>query len=422
MTFSVRQPFGAVDMSRLQSLSSVKNLQNAATPSFSSSFKNIKPTGKRSYSISSLDDENTENFDPSAFKSPTKRSKTDDSCSKSPQIHLFAVPQSVKPSPCVPSVRKALSSPVAAPTPISKSRGSLTHKRVGILSRRRVSNSPFKRIDPPTFSRNSSPTLPFSIDAALSGTIATYTPKSTPLTPAQVPSSLEESMPRSWFFDIHEDTPEQEATNLMEHSACVLDISSDDDSETRQKNEESERGKENIPPPGHFAPTRTSPQAPVSENVESADVTKQDSTTEHTKFPRLRNIAQDAMDEDRRPLSDLPAEEFYGPGLDATSYVTVDATLEKPSCLSKEFDFSVEETSKESVGEEPAIKEAVDEATAAPELICIYSDKAADALTPASEPIAIYADEAAVATSDISDTVQKGLQEGTEAAPVSSDA
>jgi hypothetical protein len=54
-----------------------------------------------------------------------------------------------------------------------------------------------------------------------------------------------------WFFDIHEDTPEQEAANLMEHSASVLDISSDDDLSTKNRNED--RGKENVPPPDWLA-------------------------------------------------------------------------------------------------------------------------------------------------------------------------
>ena len=40
-------------------------------------------------------------------------------------------------------------------------------------------------------------------------------------------------MPNSWFFEIYEDTPEQEASNMMQHSASVLDISSEDDAATK---------------------------------------------------------------------------------------------------------------------------------------------------------------------------------------------
>ena len=130
----------------------------------------------------------------------------------------------------------------------------------------------------------------------------------------------------------------------MEHSATVLDISSDDDFETKKRNED--RGKENVPPPD-FCPLQ--PRAQVSaDSMDTAEETK----VEHVKLPRLRKIAQDAMDEDRSPLGDLPAADFYGDGLDATSYVTVDVGLERPSHLSKEFDFGTAPEVEEPVKEE----------------------------------------------------------------------
>ena len=140
-------------------------------------------------------------------------------------------------------------------------------------------------------------------------------------------------MPKGWFFEIHEDTPEQEAANLMEHSASVLDISSDDDAQTKAKNTELLKGKENIPPPD-FAPLqpRTASASSVDDDGEETEI------EEPVKRPRLRKITQDAMDEDRRPLGDLPPSEFYGDGCDASSYVTVDAGIERPSRLSKEVD------------------------------------------------------------------------------------
>lgn len=381
MTLTQRQPFAAIDMPRLQSLSNIKNRQNAISPFASSPMKNAASAGKRSLAATSFDADDAENVDPSVFNSPTKRSKTtkmDDGMSKEPKYHLSLTPPAQKTfqfsSPPVPSVRKALSSPAPAiPTSISTSRGSPKHKRVGLLSKRRVSSSPFKRIDPPSFGRNSSPALPFSIDAALSGTIPTYTPKPAVAAPAPAPApaqvqTLEESMPKSWFFEIHEDTPEQEATNLMEHSACVLDISSDDDNETRRKNEELERGKENIPPPDH-ATFRIHSNDFASRDGRLGDEAQRE-PSEPTKHPRLRNIAQDAMDEDRSPLSDLPAAEFYGPGLDASSYATVDVAIENPSSLSKEFDFNLPADSKEP-----------------------NEEKLKDEASPPLEPIGIYADE-----------------------------
>jgi hypothetical protein len=183
-------------------------------------------------------------------------------------------------------------------------------------------------------------------------------------------------MPKGWFFEIHEDTPEQEATNLMEHSATVLDISSDDDFETKRRNED--RGKENVPPPD-FCPVQ--PRAQFS--ADSMD-TAEETQVEHVKLPRLRKIAQDAMDEDRSPLGDLPAADFYGEGLDATSYVTVDVAPEKPSHLSKEFDFGtapeVEEPVKEETTEviapaEPQEPVVVKEQQQEKEQISIFSDE-----------------------------------------------
>ena len=69
------------------------------------------------------------------------------------------------------------------------------------------------------------------------------------------------------------------------------------------------------------------------------------------------------MDEDRRPLGDLLPSEFYGEGCDATSYVTVDAGIERPSRLSKEV--NVEESSenvdpvKKDVEPAPAVEETI---------------------------------------------------------------
>jgi hypothetical protein len=69
-------------------------------------------------------------------------------------------------------------------------------------------------------------------------------------------------MKASWFFDIHEDTPEQEMTNLLQHSTCVLDISSDEESERKRNRDRAEgRDKENVPPPDDISQTRRAPRA-----------------------------------------------------------------------------------------------------------------------------------------------------------------
>lgn len=166
-------------------------------------------------------------------------------------------------------------------------------------------------------------------------------------------------MPKGWFFEIHEDTPEQEAANLMEHSASVLDISSDDDVDTKQRNEEQERGKENIPPLD-FLLSQPRVHSPAEESLDEVKV------EEPVKRPRLRKFVQDAMEEDRRPLGDLVASDFYAEGCDASSYVTVDAGIEKPSCLSKEFDFSCPSPAEEKEEVEEDVKVVVDNENVAP--------------------------------------------------------
>ncbi|KAF2125352.1 hypothetical protein P153DRAFT_324579 [Dothidotthia symphoricarpi CBS 119687] len=344
MAAITRQPFAELGSPRLHALQSAKNRQNAfsMSPTFAASPLKSAPTpstGKRQRAPEIFeDDADSENTDPTTVSSPSKKTKTSDAS-------VFTKPSryslTTSPATPVPSIRKALSSPnTTQSTPISHTRGSPKHNRVGALSKRRASSSPFRRVDPPSFSQR--PALPFSIDAALSGTLKTYTPKAAPPTPAPAPapaptpapvqnvSTLDDSMPNSWFFAIHEDTPEQEAANLMEHSASVLDISTDDDMEAKKLTEHLERGKENIPPPDF-----------------TATLPDHDATEHSTPRPRLRKIAQDAMDEDRRPLGDLPPADFYAEGCDKDTYVTVDTGIEKPSSLSKECDFTHDEAADE---------------------------------------------------------------------------
>jgi hypothetical protein len=336
-------------------------------------------TGKRQRAPEIFEDVDSENIDPSVFASPSKKSKTSSTLDfdfvKPSKFNLVSSPVksvSANATPSVMSTRKILTPSSTRSTPINKSRGSPKNNRISAITKRRASSTP-RRIDPPSFNQ-SSPSLPFSIDAALSGTISGYTPKpsvaATPVSapPAPVISSLEDSMPKGWFFEIHEDTPEQEAANLMEHSASILDISSDDDVATKQRNEELERGKENIPPPDFLLS-----QPRVHSATESEIEVKID---EPVKRPRLRKIVQDAMDEDRRPLGDLAPSEFYGEGCDASSYVTVDAGIEKPSSLSKEFDFSCPSPEKEKAEEVDEVVAATVDENAAP-IVEVVTDIAA---------------------------------------------
>ena len=175
-------------------------------------------------------------------------------------------------------------------------------------------------------------------------------------------------MPKTWFFAIHEDTPEQEAANLMEHSAAILDISSDDDVQTKLRNDELEKGKENIPPVGFMTeqPRGIATPTTVLSGLETPETEL--GSVQSTKRPRLRKLVQDAMDEDRKPLGDLPPAEFYAEGCDASSYVTVDTGIEKPSGLSREVECepeqvatAVDEVGAGKVDEEVAILLGKDE-------------------------------------------------------------
>ena len=270
---------------------------------------------KRRYSPPTFDDVDCENIDPSIFCSPTKKSKNFDGAPIKPSKGSQFVLTNVSPTPSTltkPTInttrldppqpplgeKRKTAKPSSAPAAAGRSPKS---KRIGILSRRRISSSPFTRIDPPMFAGSrSQDAVPFSIDAALSGTVSSYTPKPQPQVEA---STLENTVPKGWMFEIHEDTVEEELGNLMQHSTCTLDIS-DDESRHAVKDD---RGKENIPPldyAGSLSRSIATTFIPVS---------RKDMMT----------------DEPRSPLGDLDAREYYAEGCDASSYHII--TAEKSS-------------------------------------------------------------------------------------------
>ncbi|RAL61712.1 hypothetical protein DID88_002780 [Monilinia fructigena] len=106
----------------------------------------------------------------------------------------------------------------------------------------------------------------------------------------EIPSSLHASESKSsWFFQIHEDTEEELATNLMEHSTCTLDISSDEESLTRLRDE---RGKENVPPPDDISQTRTSMSAFAS--TSSTSLSHRTEVDLREMKMRVKNAAEEA--------------------------------------------------------------------------------------------------------------------------------
>jgi hypothetical protein len=220
----------------------------------------------------------------------------------------------------------AKSSPLSAPAGRSPTRG----KRCGILSARRRTAGSYSRVDPPIFglgaSVSSSP-APFSLDAALKGTIPSYGSRNAATTSQSTPASRNSSlsdlgdadMKSSWFFDIHEDTPEQEMTNMLQHSTCVLDISSDEESESRRQRERVE-GKENVPPVD--------------------DV----SQTSRPRTARAEAGADDMIvEKERNPLGEMDVRDYYAEGCDETSVIIVPGDEgEEHQATKHEFSFNPE--------------------------------------------------------------------------------
>jgi hypothetical protein len=140
-------------------------------------------------------------------------------------------------------------------------------------------------------------------------------------------------MPKSWLFEIHEDTPDEAVANLVEHHTMYLDLSSDDEDKVRER---TDRGKENVAPEGYDATVASSAihnhvpgmAALGSSSTDASTVTSKKSKT----IVRKKKLALDAMDDgERSPLSDLETEPFFPDGLDSSSHVIVDALPEKPA-------------------------------------------------------------------------------------------
>jgi hypothetical protein len=301
------------------------------------------PVKRKAASFES-DNDDSENVDPILFLSP-KRSKAQDGSSKDPSAYIKPVnfyltkaPPSpndfsaIKNTPLSPQRRPILPARSPAPKinttvqsiPLSAPAGrSPTRKRIGILNRRKT-GSPFSRIEPPRFSTPSSSGLAFSIDAALSSTVS----RKAVVVPAPAPVSLKDnahliptlhtaSPKDSWFFEIHEDTAEELATNLMEHSTCTLDISSDEESAQRLRDD---RGKENVPPMDDISQTRTTL---TSSSVDVAEMQMTELKSRIKARRSKREVDENAIEVDRSPLGDLAAEDFYAEGCDGSSIFVV---------------------------------------------------------------------------------------------------
>ncbi|KAI9722964.1 MAG: hypothetical protein M1812_001413 [Candelaria pacifica] len=327
----MRQPFASLDSPRLRNLTNTKNRQNALPTVPSSSVK-------RRYAPPTIfDDVDSENIDPSSVSSTAKRAKLSDSLPSKKSHFILTDSQPSLLSLAKPAVSRSstlrLETPqsslgqkrkTAAPSTLPAAGRSPKSKRIGILCRRRASGSPFTRVDPPSYGQPRAAS--FSIDAALSGSIPTYAPRPESKTVEEVTvHTLDESLPKGWVFNIHEDTADDEMANIMQHSTCTLDIS-DDEGSRAAKND---RGKENIPPLDHL-PSVSATAANDSNNNIAV------SSTTATQTKSRRPIAKMMMEEDRSPLGDLAAADFYGEGLTAESYILVPVGPSEKAGISNE--------------------------------------------------------------------------------------
>ncbi|KAI9721696.1 MAG: hypothetical protein M1828_005064 [Chrysothrix sp. TS-e1954] len=286
MSRGVRQPFGEMSASRMQALTSAKNTQNSITEmlKLSESDKAFKPesfmTGakKRSFAPTSFDDDDvdTENIDPQLVSSKRFRTSSGDTVKKTQSHYTLHVSTQTMPK----AAPFGSSTAPAGRSPKSKHNGILSRKRVGLKP-----------------SGSAKPTgVPFSLNSVLRD----------PVAPSKSASSTRPlsrgfgHKPKSWYFDIHEDTPEEENWTKVMHCTSNLDVSSDEETERRKDS----RGKENIPPPGHVpAPNDAETTGSRSRRATKADLM--------------------ADDVPRSPLQSLNVDLFHDEGLDASSVVVV---------------------------------------------------------------------------------------------------
>ncbi|KAI7640721.1 hypothetical protein KC322_g20504, partial [Hortaea werneckii] len=311
-----RVPFAPLDNPRLQHLASAKNRQNGliSKPSPLSGKNNLtpsKPAVKRSFEPSIFEDNDGENVDPATFSSPAKRNKSGtEESSRSGLATSKSMPPPPVPNRLSTPVKANMSSPRA---PLTAPAGRSPGRKIASIGKNRRTSAPFTRIDPPFASRGSSNSLPFSLDAALSGTLSSS--KAKPESEKQISTDppIQQSMPKSWLFEIHEDTPEEEASNLMEHSTLTLDLSSDDESNRRERDD---RGKENVAPEGYDASTASRPAAEPA--IAPRAVKK-------TAMVRQKKVTDEMDNGERSPLSDLETDPFIPEGLSTDACIIVDA-------------------------------------------------------------------------------------------------
>ena len=219
----------------------------------------------------------SENIDPISTK--RKRTFEDDEENTKPKASRMDFSTRTNISPRIATPLKTSQSTTPKSAPILKPAGRSPPPKSSKSASRRSVTKPRAELSKRGVAR------PFSLASALAQTKA---PKPAPKTPA------------SWCFDIHVDTEHEEMTNLMQHSTTVLDISDDEGKGTDS------RGKENIPP--HELGIEIPPSR-QSTTISAATAT----------VP----IARESSMEDRAPLGELNAADYYAEGCNAFSHTVI---------------------------------------------------------------------------------------------------
>ncbi|RYC60377.1 hypothetical protein CHU98_g5830 [Xylaria longipes] len=342
-TVTTRQPFAPLNEARLHTLTSLKNRQNAiSSPS---------PVKRKASEVTESD--NSENVDPVLF---SKRAKGNDSffpskdsfikpptffLTKSASTNDLPVSNSPKPATPLPraflnpiSPATKLNASILRSSPLSAPGGRpLTRKRSGGLrsSRRRTGGS-YTRVDPPVFALpTSSSVAPFSLDAALKGTIPSYTRSD--VSSKKSSSGLsdfsglhEPEMKSSWFFDIHEDTVIEDMTNDLDHKASGLDLMSEEE-KWKKLQEEYEESKENHPP--------------------LDDV----SQTSQPRVARPGSADEMVFEKERNPLGEMDPKDYYSEGCDENSIIVVPADEDEEAPTQNDRQFIPEVNSPVPIGD-----------------------------------------------------------------------
>ncbi|KAL8717278.1 MAG: hypothetical protein Q9225_005465 [Loekoesia sp. 1 TL-2023] len=282
---SRRRALGELSSTRSNKLAMTKHLQNVAAQNNPSSTKYEMPSCDFSFSskvkrtFDTYDNEDQENVDPATLFGSGKKAKGSDGAPiKARQVTHFSLTTVKKPAVTESSkiARTTLGVKPRAEQPSTKldvAGDAHKTKYAGIAARSRLAGKRIVRVGPYVTDGH--------VPLSTGGNFSLVEDR------ASKPRLGKKSRKGS-DFTIHEDTPDEELTNLMEHSTCTLDISDD---ENRGKFRD-DRDKENIPPPG----------CPAS---------------------AVRPVARRDMmtDEVRSPLAKLNASDYYAPGCDASSVI-----------------------------------------------------------------------------------------------------